>query len=355
MKDLKGLGNNNKPIATWLYIGVFMLVVQIVLGGITRLTESGLSITEWNPITGVLPPLNSAAWQLEFDRYKATAQFQHIHADFTLADFKHIFFWEWLHRNWARFMGLVFLAGFAYFLWKKQFKKFMIVPLIMLFVLGAIQGAIGWIMVRSGLVPEKYFVGHIQLATHFMAAMVLLCYTFWFALFLSVSSRDLVINRGLKKLTIAITIILFFQLTYGTFMAGLHAAVAAPTWPTINGQWMPKQMDDLSPVWRNWIDNKIAVQFIHRGLAYLLFVLTLIWWIKARRFSRSIFFNRIRNLPFVLVLIQVTLGILTVVYSPFGNNLVYFGVAHQLTGILFLLSIVFMLFVLRRDRSIANP
>ena len=143
----------HRPIAIWLYIGVFMLVVQIVLGGITRLTESGLSITEWNPITGVMPPVGEAAWQAEFDKYKSTSQFQYIHADFTLADFKEIFFWEWLHRNWARLMGVIFIVGFVYFLFTKKISKPMILPLVLLFFLGAIQGAIGWIMVKSGLVP----------------------------------------------------------------------------------------------------------------------------------------------------------------------------------------------------------
>jgi cytochrome c oxidase assembly protein subunit 15 len=155
------LKKTNRSIAKWLYIGVFMLIIQIVLGGITRLTESGLSITEWNPITGALPPLNHADWVTEFSKYKSTDQFRHIHADFSLSDFKRIFFWEWLHRNWARLMGLVFLVGFFYFLIKKQFKKDMIIPFVILFLLGMIQGAIGWIMVASGLVPYRLFVDHV--------------------------------------------------------------------------------------------------------------------------------------------------------------------------------------------------
>src|SRR5665647_1112548 len=179
----------NKNIAKWLYLGVFMLMIQILLGGITRLTESGLSITEWNPITGALPPLNNVQWQVEFDKYKETDQFRYIHADFSLSDFKFIFFWEWLHRTWARLMGIVFLLGFFYFLFKKQLKTDMIIPFIILFILGIIQGAIGWIMVKSGLMPEKMFVGHIQLATHFMAALLLLCYTLWFALTVSIPAK----------------------------------------------------------------------------------------------------------------------------------------------------------------------
>ena len=173
---------SQRQIATWLMIGVGMIILQVLLGGITRLTESGLSITEWKPITGTLPPLNDIAWQAEFDKYKVTDQFKYVHQDFTLKEFKFIFFWEWFHRTWARLMGLVFLIGFIYFLAKKKFSKGMIKPMIILFILGGVQGFIGWIMVKSGLVPEKYFVGHIELTTHFIAALGLLCYTLWFAL-----------------------------------------------------------------------------------------------------------------------------------------------------------------------------
>lgn len=341
------LKKTNKNAAKWLYLGVFMLIIQIVLGGITRLTESGLSITEWNPITGALPPLNTAQWQAEFAKYKGTDQFRYIHADFSLSDFKHIFFWEWFHRTWARLMGIVFLVGFFYFLIKKQFKKDMIIPFIILFLLGAVQGAIGWIMVESGLVPQKMFVDHIKLATHFMTALVLLCYTFWFALSISVPSNMKIINKSLRKITSVLIVVLFFQLIYGAFMAGLHAATAAPTWPTINGKWFPDVMNNLSPGWKNFLDNKITIQFIHRGFAYSLLILVIIWWIKARKIIGSILFLKTKFIPLFLVSLQVVLGITTVVLSPYGNNLVWFGVAHQFVAILFLMSIIFMLYIIR--------
>jgi heme a synthase len=347
------LSRSNKNVSRWLYLGVIMLVIQIVLGGITRLTESGLSITEWNPITGALPPLNTAQWQMEFDKYKGTDQFRYIHADFSLSDFKFIFFWEWFHRTWARLMGIVFLVGFFYFLFKKQFKPDMIIPFIILFLLGIIQGAIGWIMVKSGLVPEKMFVGHIQLATHFMAALLLLCYTLWFALSISIPSKMKMINKPLRKLTVIIFCILFIQLIYGAFMAGLHAAAAAPTWPQINGQWFPDVMNRLSPGWKNFIDNKITVQFIHRGLAYTILIFVIFWSVKARRVSGSALFDKIKFLPALFIFLQVILGILTVTFSPYGNNLVWFGVAHQLVAILFLMIIIVMLFIIR-SQNIKN-
>ncbi len=342
--------NTSKYIARWLLAGVIMLMIQILLGGITRLTESGLSITEWNPITGMLPPLNNAQWMEEFNKYKTTDQFRFIHADFSLSDFKHIFFWEWFHRAWARLMGLVFLIGFFYFLIRRQFRQSMIIPFIILFLLGIMQGAIGWIMVKSGLVPEKLFVGHIQLATHFMAALFLLCYTLWFALSVGIPKIMLTVSSSLRKWTWIVFSILIVQLLYGAFMAGLHAATAAPTWPTINGEWVPDSINNLSPGWRNFIDNKITVQFIHRLIAYILFTLVCIWAYKAFRLNGNALFRRTRFIPLVLILIQVILGIATVILSPFGNNLVWFGVAHQLVAILFLVSIIFMLYIIRSSR-----
>ena len=204
---------SSKGIAIWLLIGVGMIAIQVMLGGITRLTESGLSITEWKPITGALPPLNDLAWQAEFDRYKVTDQFKYVHQNFTLSEFKFIFFWEWFHRVWARLMGMVFLVGFFYFLLKRKFKKEMILPMVMLFILGAIQGAIGWLMVKSGLVPEKYFVGHVELATHFIAALGLLGYTLWFALRYLISPQQKIITAPLHTMLLSILEVLFLQLT----------------------------------------------------------------------------------------------------------------------------------------------
>ena len=160
-----------RQVAAWLLIGVGMIVIQVLLGGITRLTESGLSITEWKPITGILPPLNNTAWQAEFDKYKGTDQFKYLHQYFSLSQFKFIFFWEWFHRTWARLMGMVFLVGFIYFAATKKFNKKIIRPMVILFLLGGLQGFIGWFMVKSGLVPQKYFVGHVELTTHFIAAL----------------------------------------------------------------------------------------------------------------------------------------------------------------------------------------
>ncbi len=345
---------SSKPIAIWLLIGVGMIMIQVLLGGITRLTESGLSITEWKPITGALPPLNSSDWQAEFDKYKNTDQFRYIHADFTLSDFKYIFFWEWLHRFWARLLGIVFLIGFGYFLIKRKFKKEMIIPMIILFLLGALQGLVGWIMVKSGLSTEKIFVGHIELAAHLIAALVLLCYTFWFALSLLIPKEKTLVSSFLKNFSILIVCVLVIQLMYGAFMSGLKAATAAPTWPDINGMMIPEGINTLSPWWKNLVDNKITIHMIHRGLAYLLLVLVVVWTIKALKFTNNPLFNKTKWMPLLFILIQMILGILTVVTSPYGNNLIWFGLAHQFIAMLFLLIMIWTIFLVRKYSHL-NP
>lgn len=339
-------GSPDRPVGLWLLTGVGMIMIQVLLGGITRLTESGLSITEWKPITGMLPPLSAQAWIAEFEKYKHTDQFKYIHSDFTLSDFKFIFFWEWFHRFWARLMGIIFAVGFAWFLLKRKFKKDMILPLIILFLLGGVQGAIGWIMVKSGLVPEKYFVGHIELTTHFIAALGLLVYTLWFALRLLVPSGRLLRHSSLKRFLVILILLLFIQLTYGGFMAGLHAATSAPTWPTINGDWLPSSLFAKQGL-ENYVSNPIMVQFIHRGIAYIFTILVIVWYIQARRVNTITLFRSARHIPLILVCCQVLLGIFTVLFSSYNNIFVWLGVAHQFTAMLLLMSLVYLAYIVR--------
>ncbi len=339
---------NNRQVAIWLLIGVGMIMIQVLLGGITRLTESGLSITEWKPVTGTLPPLNEAAWQAEFDKYKGTDQFKYVHQNFSLSDFKFIFFWEWFHRVWARLLAVVFAIGFVYFIVKKKFSKQMIMPMIILFVLGGLQGLIGWIMVASGLVPEKYFVGHVELATHFIAALGLLVYTLWFALSLLIPPGQTVINKPLKNFMLVILAVLVLQLIYGAFMAGLKAAVTAPTWPSINGAAIPNGMAELTPFGKNLLSNNITIHFIHRGLAYLLTLLIVLWYFKAAVFKTNKRLNQWRQRLLLVVLLQVVLGVLTVLNATDNSKLVLYGVLHQFTAMLLLISVTMVLYLVRR-------
>lgn len=347
---------SSKLVATWLLIGVGMTVVQIALGGITRLTGSGLSITEWDVITGSLPPLNEQQWLAEFNKYQHTPQYHLLNFDFTIRDFKFIFFWEWFHRLWARTIGLVFIVGFVWLLVKKHFKKEMINPLIILFLLGALQGAIGWIMVKSGLTGDAIYVKPTRLAFHFVFALGLLCYCFWFALQLLVKKEHLIHNSSLRKWNVAILCLLVIQLLYGALMAGHKAATVAPTWPTINGDWVPGKLMAEEPRPLNFIDNKILIHFIHRGLAYILFVLIVIWSIKLFRIKGGLLFEKTQWLPLGIVILQVVLGIITVLTSIHivpGHWGIFEWMAqlHQLTGMLLLLSLVWMLFIIRKSRS----
>ncbi|MBS1567761.1 MAG: COX15/CtaA family protein [Bacteroidetes bacterium] len=346
------LNKGQKAVATWIYIGVGMLVIQVILGGITRLTGSGLSITEWNVITGALPPFNEQQWLAAFEKYKQTPQFQYLNGDFTLHDYKFIFFWEWFHRNWARLISVVLVAGFVYFLIKRYLKQEMVMPLVILFLLGALQGAIGWIMVKSGLTDDMVYVKPLKLALHFTFALGLICYAWWFALQLSVPDSALVRDTSLRRLTTAIILILFIQLVYGALMAGHKAATAAPTWPTINGQWIPDQLFSSSA---SWLENKITVHFIHRGLAYLLSALTIGWAVKAYRIIPTPLFRKTRWLPPGLVILQVVLGVTAVLTSPgiIPNRWGLFewiAQLHQVTGMLSLLSMVYMLYMVRRSK-----
>jgi heme a synthase len=239
---MQSIDRSNKQVAIWLLIGVIMTIIQFALGGITRLTGSGLSITEWDVVTGSIPPLNEQQWMVEFDKYRQTPQFQILNYSFTLQNFKFIFFWEWFHRLWARTIGLVFVIGFVWFLLKKQFKKEMIKPLICLFILGGLQGAVGWIMVASGLTGDAVYVKPTKLALHFIFAMGLLSYTYWFALSLLFKKTDITYQTKLRKWVLCLIGLVTIQLLYGALMAGHKAANIAATWPTINGQWVPDHL-----------------------------------------------------------------------------------------------------------------
>ena len=339
----------SRPVAIWLLTGVAMVIIQIALGGITRLTGSGLSITEWNVVTGALPPLTAADWAVEFAKYQQTPQFRLLNFDFTLQEFKYIFFWEWFHRFWARLIGVVFIVPFIYFLWTRQFKSAMIRPLLILFLLGALQGAVGWIMVASGLTGDAIYVKPTRLALHFVLALGLLSYTFWFALQLLVPVDQRISLPTVRKRVFFILGLLVVQLAYGAFMAGHKAATAAPTWPDINGQLVPDLLNNASGM-LFWIENKIAIHFVHRGLAYILLIAVVLMTLKLHQPHGSRWLQRAAWFPISLVLVQVLLGILSVLYSTTiipGQWGIFEWMAqlHQLVAMLLLLSLVLLLYL----------
>jgi cytochrome c oxidase assembly protein subunit 15 len=342
---------SSRPVAVWLLIGIVMLIIQVLLGGITRLTGSGLSITEWKPIMGAFPPMNDQQWNDAFDKYKQIAQYRYLNSSFTLSDFKSIFFWEWFHRLWARLIGVAFLIPFIIFLIQRRFKKEMVKPMIILFLLGALQGVVGWIMVMSGLNEDNLYVSHYRLAIHFILALGLICYTLWFALELLVPQHELVINLPLRKFTIWLIAILTVQLIYGAFMAGLKAATYAPTWPDINGNFLPRGGSPSSGILKLF-DNPIVVHFIHRNLAYVITILVFTWFVQSKKIKSSLF-KKTSWLPLTLVIVQLILGIFTVINSPDPKALRWLGIAHQFIAMCLLLSLIFEFYLLQHKKSMS--
>jgi heme a synthase len=344
-----------KIIATWLYIGVGMIIIQVLLGGITRLTGSGLSITEWKPIMGALPPLNATEWQIAFEKYQQIGQYKYINADFSMSDFKFIFFWEWLHRNWARLIGLVFFIPFIWFLAKGMIKKEMAWQFVIIFFIGALQGLVGWLMVASGLNDDMLFVHYFKLATHFITALTALAVVYWYALHFSLQIDSPILPSQFlpkaKNILITILVLLIVQLSYGAFMAGLKAAAAAPTWPSINGSFIPEGM------WsKNFFQHPINIHFVHRNLAYLLTIIIIVFsiygskWSKESRWKSAVFY------PLLFVIFQVLLGIASVLYAnhPARNAMGKFewsAQLHQLVALFLLLSIVRLLFLSTRKSA----
>jgi len=343
---------SSRPVAIWLLAGVVMIIIQILLGGITRLTGSGLSITEWKPIMGALPPMNETEWVVAFKKYQEIAQYKYLNSHFTLSDFKFIFFWEWFHRLWARLLGVVFAIPFIIFLIQRRFKTEMIRPLIILFLLGGLQGIVGWIMVQSGLNDsELLHVSHFRLAIHFILALVLLVYTLWFALQLLVPQQQLVSHAGLRNFMWWMLGILTLQLIYGAFMAGLKAAPAATTWPDMNGEWLPANIHSFGGREYHGLsfltDHPLVIHFIHRNLAYVITFLVIAWSIRAFKVTATILFRKTVILPLLIVSMQLILGIFTVMHAADQQTFLWLGVAHQFGAMALLLSFVWMLYIIR--------
>lgn len=343
---------SSRPVAVWLLVGVAMIIIQVLLGGITRLTGSGLSITEWKPIMGTLPPLNDQDWNTAFEKYKLIAQYKFVNSHFGLSDFKFIFFWEWFHRLWARLIAVAFAIPFIIFIIQKRFKKEMIKPMLILFLLGALQGLVGWIMVQSGLEDsELIYVSHYKLAIHFVLALGLLCYTLWFVFDLLTPKEQITINKPLRKFTSWLIVLLIIQLIYGAFMAGLKAATTAPTWPTMNGVWFPENIHSFGnrqfPGLSFLTDHPLMIHFIHRNLAYIITLLIFVYWWKANRIKGTALFQKTKALPLLIVLLQGLLGILTVLNAVTPHSFLWLAVAHQFVAMLLLLSLVWMLYIVR--------
>ncbi|MCL4126313.1 UNVERIFIED_CONTAM: hypothetical protein GTU68_028529 [Idotea baltica] len=314
---------------------------MVVVGGITRLTHSGLSISNYKLISGTIPPMNDIEWEAAFDLYKQYPEYQKLNNHFSLQDFKDIYFWEWLHRVLGRFIGLVFFLPFLYFLVTKQLSKPTIKKSIILLTLGGFQGFLGWYMVKSGLVDNPD-VSHYRLAAHLTTAFITFAYTFWVALDLIFPHKKEV-NLKFKKLVRFGLGILILQIIYGAFVAGLDAGFIHNHWPMMSeGKFMHETVYiEQEPIYKNFIEGRSGVQFVHRILAYIVVFMVFLIWKSSRKLIRTSYQNKAINALIILVGFQFVLGVFTILLQvP-----VWLGVAHQI-GAFFLLSA--MTFTLHR-------
>jgi len=332
---------DNKKVIYWLLTGCFLIFIMVVVGGITRLTHSGLSISNYKLISGTIPPMNTTEWQEAFDLYKQYPEYQKLNHQFSLQDFKDIYFWEWFHRVIGRFIGLVFFLPFLYFLITKQLTKPTIKKSIILLALGAFQGALGWYMVKSGLVDNPD-VSHYRLAAHLTTAFITFAYTFWVALDLMFPNKK-EINKAFRNLVRVGLALLIIQIIYGAFVAGLDAGFIHNHWPMMNeGEFMHETVYiEQNPIYKNFIEGKSGVQFVHRILAYIVVILIFMIWRKSRELKLTAYQSKGITGLLLLVGLQFTLGVFTLILQvP-----VWLGVAHQIAAF-FLLSI--MTFTLHR-------
>lgn len=346
--------NNNKPIIIWLLTGCFLIASMVVIGGITRLTGSGLSITKWKIITGTLPPLNEAQWMQEFEEYKQSPQFQKINSHFELADFKNIYWWEYIHRLVGRSIGIVFLIPFLFFLLKKKLQRSLIPKLVVVFLLGGLQGFIGWYMVKSGLVDNP-FVAHYRLALHLITAFITYGYTLWIALSLTTPSfghpslkegGEQTTERFVRNFSVVILLTVVLQIVYGAFVAGTKAGFIYNTFPLMGSSFIPPAMGILEPAWLNLFENITTLQFIHRGIAYLLSVLVVILWVYSLLNKQRIILHKAIQLMMLIVLFQVVLGIITVLNLHFHPVLL--GSLHQFGALMVFTVVVYLLSLSRK-------
>ena len=314
---------SRRAVAAWMLGCAALTFAMVVVGGITRLTESGLSIVEWQPLTGALPPVSQADWDALFAQYRATPQFAKVFPDMGLDGFKNIFWWEYAHRLLGRTIGLVFLLPYLWFLFRKQLSKPLAVKLAGVFVLGALQGALGWYMVQSGLVDNPR-VSHFRLVAHLGIALLIFSAEFWLALGLLREER----NLRAKPLPVLVVALVFLMALSGGFVAGLRAGHAYNTFPLMSGHLVPPEAFMLEPWWRNFLWNVATVQLVHRTIFWLLLiVIPIVWW-RARSTSARIAGGHLMAM-FVL---QATLGISTLLLAvP-----IPLAAAHQTGAVLLL-------------------
>ena len=327
-------------VSRWMKILFILVFLMVLVGGLTRLTDSGLSITEWNVIKGAIPPLSDIAWALEFDKYKNIPEYQLQNKGMSLGDFKVIYWWEWGHRQLGRFVGLVWLIGFVYLNLREKIPNAWKFRMLFVGLLGGLQGAIGWWMVSSGLVGRMVDVASYRLATHLGLAFIILGTLFWFVMRVERIDVDLMQSRRRSNLqsirwTSLLLVLAFWQILLGALVAGIDAGRGYIDWPMMNGEFLPSESFDYNPLWTNFFENPALVQFNHRILGYVLMALGIAAWFK----SRSIAHRKLRigfKAILIMMVAQMVLGIVTVMYAaPW-----YIAIFHQIGAVVLIVLIL---------------
>ncbi|HEC13973.1 MAG TPA: heme A synthase [Acidiferrobacteraceae bacterium] len=321
-----------RQIVAWLLLCCVLIFSMVVLGGVTRLTRSGLSMVDWHPVMGVVPPLGSAQWQQIFEKYQAFPEYKEINRGMSLGEFKSIYWMEYSHRLLGRLIGIVFLLPLLYFLYRGYIRGHLIPKTIIMFILGGMQGVLGWYMVKSGLVNNPH-VSQYRLTAHLITAFAIYAYILWVALGLLSPRRKQAGGQdtsGLWRFSVIVTATILVTVVAGGFVAGTKAGYVFNTYPLMNGQWIPQGYMALQPGWRNLFDNIATVQFNHRWLGSIVLVMVLSLWVYARRFLLYPQAGVAMHVLLAMTVVQFSLGILTllwVVPAPLG-------VAHQAGALL---------------------
>src|SRR5210317_586105 len=320
-------------VRLWMMILFALVVVMIVVGGLTRLTDSGLSITEWRPLTGALPPMSEAAWQSEFDKYRAIPEYQLQNKGMSMSEFQFIYWWEWGHRQLGRVIGLVWAIGFFGFLLTKNIPNGWTSCMLLLGALGGLQGAVGWWMVSSGLTGTMLDVVSYRLATHLGLAFVILGFISWYVCQLGQTEKDLIQRRRMRETRLfsmgtGLMHLAFLQILLGALVAGIDAGRNYIDWPLMAGGFFPPDMFSLTPWWRNFFEDDGLAQFIHRMAGYVLMIFAIFVWRVARKSGNT----QVRfgfNAVLAMVFFQMVLGIITVMYSAPWQ----IAIVHQLGAV----------------------
>lgn len=321
-----------RSVRIWLYIVAALVLLMVAIGGITRLTDSGLSITTWKPITGAIPPLSVADWQAEFEAYQLIPEFTAQNSWMDIEAFKFIFWWEWSHRFLGRFIGLAFFVPFVVFLVQKRLNKKLAPALALLFVLGGFQGFLGWWMVSSGL-SQRVDVSQYRLAAHLGAASLLFIALIWVARRTIARTGGGQVSANWRLAVAGLGVLVFVQLLAGAFVAGLDAGMAYNTWPLMDGAIVPNGLFVIDPMWRNFFENALTVQFNHRLIAYLIALYAVIAFVRAQKMPEDNIIRQWMPLIAALVGLQVVLGITTLLAQiPISLAIGHQALAFMLLG-----------------------